>query len=105
MERYLEWNIAESAKVGDFLRIQAGFTKKQISHTLDQNRQSRCSTRIQAACPYKSLNIQCHDQRCHADHQNSLSIFFYIKSHLSPPFPYYISLYAKRECLRIPFLQ
>ena len=31
MERYLEWNIAESAKVGDFLRIQAGFTKKQIS--------------------------------------------------------------------------
>ena len=31
MERYLEWNIAEPAKVGDFLRIQAGFTKKQIS--------------------------------------------------------------------------
>lgn len=31
MERYLEWNITESGKVGEFLRRHAGFTKKQIS--------------------------------------------------------------------------
>ena len=31
MERYLEWNITESGKVGEFLRRRAGFTKKQIS--------------------------------------------------------------------------